>query len=113
MIWGLRTAGCFALALAGLLLFLWCLLAMIEAETAGGGYIWGLIIFGGVAIVAGLLALIGLMSSGGVSRARDALTDKRPSAVPRATAGRDTLGPGHRPMGSGEVPRPSAGRQIS
>ena len=111
MIWGIRTGVWFGLALAGLALFLWCLVSMIEAGASSAGYVWGIIVFGAVALVSGAIAIIARASSGGVHTSADVLTVGR-SVPPRATSGRDLAGSGLRPMGSGALPRQSSGRVI-
>ena len=111
MLWGLRAPVWFGIGLAALALFLWCLVSMIEAETTSRGYLWGLIIFGAITVIAAILALISQASSGGVTRARDALTEGK-SRPPEGRRGRGFSGSSVQNLGSGEIPRPSSGRQI-
>ena len=41
----------FGLTLLSGLLFLWCLVSAIEAETVGAAWVWGLIVFGLILII--------------------------------------------------------------
>jgi len=111
MVWGLRAPIWFGLALAATLLFLWCLVSMIEAGASSAGYLWGLIVFGIIAIAAGLISLLAQASNGGVATARDALY-KQDSFVPKGQTGRGLAGSGLQPNGIGEIPRSSSGRAI-
>ena len=111
MIWGMRAPAWFAIVLASLAVFAWCIVEMTERDVIPGGLIWGLVISGVIGVVAVVAALIAQSTSGGVVRARDALTSQK-SKAPRSASGRDLNGGGHVPRGTGDVPQSVSGRKL-
>ncbi|MEL6683522.1 MAG: hypothetical protein AAFQ09_12925 [Pseudomonadota bacterium] len=111
-LWGLDTSLWFGLCLAALLPFLWCLVSMVEIGAVTVGYMWGVIVFGLISLVAGVIALVAFSSTGGVVKARDRLTAPTGARVPHAGHGRGFATSGYRPSGSGDVPRGASGRAL-
>ena len=118
MIWGMKAPAWFGIMLAGLALFVWCLLAMIEriatlaeGETLSAAYGWGLIIFGAATVVSAIITLVVFSSTGRVARARDGLTDST-SVPPRSAGGHALSGSGQIPRSIGGIPQRVSGRSI-
>ena len=112
MIWNIKAPVWFGLALAALALFVWCILEAVDSGAMSAGLIWGVVVFGAIGLAAGILALIAQSQSGGVVRARDALT-KGDSIAPTGSSGRGPSGSGYVPKGVGGVPQPVSGRSIT
>lgn len=105
MVWGIRAPVWFGLTLLAVLFFIWCLLEAMELETRSAGLTWGLIIFGIIAIAAGIIAIIAQSTAGGVTRAKDALTEVKSNPLYSAGNSSDN-------KGGNEVPRSSPGRRL-
>lgn len=102
----------FGLTLLAGLFFLWCLVSVIETGTASAGWVWGLVVFGLITLLAGAMALIVFLTSGQRFNRADVLTRVEPSAPPRLGHGRGLEGGAQRLMGHGEAPRRASGRDI-
>lgn len=102
----------FGIMLAAGLLFLWCLISAIEAQTLSPGWTWGLLVFGLITLIAAGMALLRFASSGKRVSRSDLLTSFESSPAPRSGHGRALVGGDARLMGSGDVPRRSSGRDI-
>ena len=114
MVWGIRAPVWFGLFLISITFFIWCILAAVESEEAmGAGLTWGLIIFGVIAIASGIIAIVAQSMSGGVVRAREALT-QRNAAPPRSASTSGTMSAsGYDHKSSSEIPRSSPGRSLT
>jgi len=113
MVWGIRASIWFGITLVAVLFFVWCLLVAIESETMNAGLTWGLIIFGAIALVAGLISIIAQSMAGGVSRARDAFTTTKPAPPRSSGSGSVTSQAGYDHKSASEIPRSSPGRSLT
>ena len=102
----------FGLTLLSGLLFLWCLVSAIEAETEGAAWVWGLIVFGLLLIIGAAMSLITFYSQGGSFGRSDVLNRVEASAPPRFDGASVKAGDNRRLAGVGEVPKPSSGRPL-
>ncbi|MGR3502186.1 hypothetical protein [Pseudaestuariivita sp.] len=107
----LTAAHWFGAGLALGLLFLWCLVSVIEAGAGSAGWTWGLVVFGLGALVALLMAAARHWSGGPAARTDPLLRGTSGDAV-RAGAGQALRSAGDMPIGEGGVPRHVAGRRI-
>lgn len=102
----------FGLTLLAGLFFLWCLVSQIEAAQIMAGWMWGIVVFGLITIVAAAMSLIKFLGQGNRFSRAEVLTRVEPSAAPRAGFGRAVQGSDTRLMGHGDVPRQSSGRNV-
>lgn len=98
----LRAPHWFGIGLAAGLLFLWCLVSVIEMGMQPG-WIWGLVIFGVIAIIALVMAAVNFW--GGGTAGEDPLL---------RTSSKDRLkSHGETPRSTGDVPQSASGRSLT
>lgn len=111
----MRAAHWFGIGLASGLLFLWCLMRVIEISAAGaevaGGWIWGLVVFGLAGVCALAYAAWAYWGTAQSARVNPLLKTTGAYGL-RAGSGQSLTGSGEAPRGAGDVPRPAAGRRL-